>query len=113
MENLNAIGHPSRFACPECAGVLWEVDGSRPRRYRCHTGHGYTLRALARTHEEATDEALWGAMRALQEREALLREVAEDADAEASGDSARDDAIASAERVARHGEQLREMITSD
>ena len=113
MDNLNAIGHPSRFACPECAGVLWEIDGSRPRRYRCHTGHGFTLRALAKTQDDATEDALWGAMRALQEREALLREMAKDADPAGGGDAARDDIVKTAERMARHGEQLREMITSD
>jgi two-component system chemotaxis response regulator CheB len=113
MDNLNAIGHASRFACPECAGVLWEIDGSRPRRYRCHTGHGFTLRALARTQDAATEDALWGAMRALQEREALLRELARDADPAGSGDDSREDLVETAERVARHGEQLRDMITSD
>jgi len=110
MDNLNAIGHPSRFACPECSGVLWEIDGSSPRRYRCHTGHGFTLRALAKTQDAATEDALWSAMRALQEREALLRELAKDADAAGDGD---DGFVADAERTARHGEQLRDMITSD
>jgi two-component system, chemotaxis family, protein-glutamate methylesterase/glutaminase len=113
MDNLNAIGHPSRFACPECSGVLWEIDGSSPRRYRCHTGHGFTLRALAKTQDAATEDALWGAMRALQEREALLREMAKDADPAGRGDDGREDLVETAERVARHGEQLRDMITSD
>ena len=111
MENLNALGKPSRFACPECAGVLWELDGSRPRRYRCHTGHGFTLRSLAHTQQEAIDEALWGAMRALQEREALLRALAEDPQ-EVTGSDSRE-LISQAERTAVHGEQLRHMIESD
>ena len=111
MEHLNAIGHPSRFSCPECAGVLWEIDGARPRRYRCHTGHGFTLRALAKTQDEATEDALWGAMRALQEREALLRERAVDArEADTGAEASGDDLLTRAERTAVLGEQLRSMI---
>ena len=111
MENLNALGKPSRFACPECSGVLWELDDTQPRRYRCHTGHGFTLRSLVHTQQEASDEALWGAMRALQEREALLRALAEDPQETTGSDSA--ELISQAERTAVHGEQLRTMLESD
>jgi len=111
MEHLNAIGHPSRFSCPECAGVLWEIEGARPRRYRCHTGHGFTLRALAKTQDQATEDALWGAMRALQEREAMLRERAADPDdVDTAADLSREDLLTRAERTAVLGEQLRTMI---
>ena len=110
MEHLQALGHPSRFACPECAGVLFELDDSQPRRYRCHTGHGFTLR-LAYAHEIGTDEALWGAMRALQEREALLRTLAQDG--EADGDGRQGDALVEeADCIQQHAEHLRRMITS-
>jgi two-component system, chemotaxis family, protein-glutamate methylesterase/glutaminase len=114
MEQLNAIGHPSRFACPECSGVLWELDDTQPRRYRCHTGHGYTLRSLVATQGEATDEALWGAMRALQEREALLNALA-DADAEAAprAEGQADDLRERAGRSGLHAQQLRDIINAD
>jgi two-component system, chemotaxis family, protein-glutamate methylesterase/glutaminase len=112
MENLNAIGARSRFSCPECAGVLWEIDGARPRRYRCHTGHAFTLRTLAATQDSATDEALWSAMRALQEREALLHVLA-DSD-ECDGDGARGPALRErAGHTAAHAQQLRGMMVSD
>jgi two-component system chemotaxis response regulator CheB len=75
MEHLLQIGSPSSYACPECHGGLWEVSNSTPRRFRCHTGHGFTLRTLQDTLAEATDEALWNARRALQERLLLLREM--------------------------------------
>ncbi len=110
MENLNALGKPSRFACPECSGVLWELHDTQPRRYRCHTGHGFTLRSLVHTQQEASDEALWGAMRALQEREALLRALAEESQG-GGGENA--ELISQAERTAVHGEQLRTMLESD
>jgi two-component system chemotaxis response regulator CheB len=76
MEHLEAIGKPSTFVCPDCHGSLWEMLDSRPIRYRCHTGHGFTARTLQDTLAEAGDEALWNALRALQERELLLRHMA-------------------------------------
>ena len=63
--------------CPECQGGLWELKDATPPRYRCHTGHGFTLRSLHHQQAEATDGALWSALRALQESEALLRRTAE------------------------------------
>jgi len=76
MEHLPMIGSPSSYVCPECHGGLWEVGGARPRRLRCHTGHGFSLRTLQDTLAEAADESLWNARRALQERLLLLREMA-------------------------------------
>lgn len=76
MEQLDAIGRPSKIVCPDCNGVLWEINDSHPPRYRCHTGHAYTQRTLEHTQGTRTDEALWNALRALQEREALLSSMA-------------------------------------
>jgi len=75
MEHLTQLGQPSSYACPECHGGLWEVSGARPRRFRCHTGHAFTVRTLQDTLAEAADESLWNARRALQERLLLLREM--------------------------------------
>lgn len=110
MEHLNTIGERSRFSCPECSGVLWEIAGVRPRRYRCHTGHAYTLRSLAQSQDGSTDAALWSAMRALQEREALLRTLA-DANEPDTGDA--DELRAEAERNAEHARQMRRIIESE
>ena len=78
MAHLQQIGRPSRFTCPECNGTLWEIE-ARPTRYRCHTGHGFTQRALRNAQIEAVDGALWSALRALQEEEQILRETADTA----------------------------------
>jgi len=75
VEHLALLGKPSSYVCPDCHGGLWEVSGARPRRFRCHTGHGFSLRTLQDTLAEAADESLWNARRALQERLLLLREM--------------------------------------
>jgi two-component system, chemotaxis family, protein-glutamate methylesterase/glutaminase len=72
MTHLSRIGSPSTFVCPDCHGSLWELKDVLPPRYRCHTGHAYTLRTLQHAQSVGTDEALWNALRALQEQKLLL-----------------------------------------
>jgi two-component system chemotaxis response regulator CheB len=76
MDELPYFARPSTLACPDCRGTLWEVTGSQPPRFRCHTGHAFSLRSLAAAQAAATEEALWSGVRALQEKELLLRRIA-------------------------------------
>jgi len=109
MEHLESIAKPSTFACPECNGSLWEVNGSKPRRFRCHTGHGFTLRTLQHAQAAETDDALWGGLRALQEKQLLLKSLAAcEREAGVPEEARRLDAEAG--RTARHGETLRRLI---
>ena len=78
MENLQAIASPSPFTCPDCGGVLFELDDKRPVRLRCHTGHAFSLRSLASQQEELSSAALWTSLRLLQEKEAILRRLAQE-----------------------------------
>ena len=86
MENLEKVGEPSTLTCPECGGGLWELKDIRPLRYRCHTGHGYSARALENAQAGAAEQSLWTSVRALEEREILLRRLA--TVAQATGDAA-------------------------
>jgi two-component system chemotaxis response regulator CheB len=73
---LEAIGEPSRYACPECHGVLLQlVDGDRVR-FRCHTGHAYSIDSLVAGVDEGIDAALWNAIRALEEATLLMQRMA-------------------------------------
>ena len=95
MEKLNEIGKPSMFACPDCDGVLWEIGASNPPRYRCHTGHGFSLRSLEETQRGRTEDSLWGAIRALEQREGVLRALAQQSRTNgAEADARRSDAEA-------------------
>ena len=78
MEDLDAIGTPSRITCPDCGGVLWEISDTRTPRYRCHTGHAFSLRSLCATQDSTSEDALWAAIRALQAREVLQRKLADE-----------------------------------
>lgn len=81
IENLMPIASPSAFTCPDCGGVLFELNDKRPVRFRCHTGHAFSLLSLVYMQEETSDAALWTSLRVLQEKEAVLRRLAQAQDA--------------------------------
>jgi two-component system chemotaxis response regulator CheB len=74
-EKLQDIAEASTVVCPECKGVLWELHDKAPVRFRCHTGHAYTLKSLAHEQVATAEAALWGAVRALQDLEEVMRKL--------------------------------------
>jgi two-component system chemotaxis response regulator CheB len=70
-------GEPSGFTCPECSGALWQGDEDGVPRFRCRTGHQYSLETLLAAQSESIEAALWSAVRALEERSAMLRRIAQ------------------------------------
>ena len=73
MQSSDRPGKPSPFACPECAGVLWELDEGKGKllRFRCRTGHAYSVQSLLAEQSQGLEKALWEALRALEEKVAL------------------------------------------
>jgi two-component system chemotaxis response regulator CheB len=71
-------GMRTEFLCPECGGPLREVGPEPVRRYRCRVGHGYTAPTLLSEQDRAIEEALWSALRSLQERTRMLDTMARD-----------------------------------
>ncbi len=111
LPTLREIGLPSSIVCPECGGSLWEIMGSTPARYRCHTGHGFSLASLMGAQSRSTEDALWSGVRALQERELVLRKVA--ALERAAGDEHHaSQAEADAQRTSEQADALRRLIES-
>jgi two-component system, chemotaxis family, protein-glutamate methylesterase/glutaminase len=111
VEDLEAIAAPSSLTCPDCGGSLWEMKDPRPLRYRCHTGHAFSALSLARAQHVASEQALWASVRALREREMLLRRMA--AVAGAVGDSAQATAgHEQAERIRQQAEALQSFAES-
>jgi two-component system chemotaxis response regulator CheB len=77
-ELLRRFSEPVPLTCPDCAGVLSEVSGERPLRYRCQIGHAYTAEELA-AHHELIDEAVRIAMRLMEERVELVDRMSREA----------------------------------
>lgn len=66
---------PTLQTCPDCGGTLWQVKGSRPPRFACHTGHALSLRALTDAQHAQSEHALRSAVRLLRERASLMRQI--------------------------------------
>ena len=74
------LGAPSVFTCPECHGALLQIHNGRLLRFRCHTGHAYSLDSLLASHTEASERALDSALRAIQESAVLLTHLGQHAE---------------------------------
>jgi len=71
MDEMDRIARRSVLACPDCHGVMWEIDEGELVRYRCHVGHTYTAELMNLALDENLRRALGSAERALEERVAL------------------------------------------
>ena len=71
------MGELTPYNCPDCNGVLWEIEDGPLTRYRCHTGHAYTSRALEQQQDEMLERSLFDSLRACRERVNFVRNLAE------------------------------------
>ncbi len=70
------VGKPSVYSCPECGGVLREIQDGKLLRFRCRVGHAFSAENVLVEQSEALDKALWVAMRTLEEKVELLQRLA-------------------------------------
>jgi two-component system chemotaxis response regulator CheB len=75
MADMDRIGRRSVLACPDCHGVMWEIDETDLMRFRCHVGHTYTAELMSVALDDNLRRALASATRALEERVALARKL--------------------------------------
>ena len=82
------LGEPSIYACPECHGVLLQLKDAGPTRFRCHTGHAYSVESLLAEINENVEDSLWNAIRAIEESVLLMNHMAEHPSEGDGGDTA-------------------------
>lgn len=104
-------GEPSGLTCPDCHGVLWVGAEPGRRELRCRTGHRFNLDTLASRQREAVEEAMWSAVRALQEAASLARRIA--AQARSNGNARTAERYALRERTAERQARVLEDLLLD
>ena len=108
-QRSDRYGVPSRFPCPDCGGVLWDVSGGGPLRFRCETGHAYSPGSLDESQIDIIEQALWAALRAIEDQGALARLRAERA-AERGLDAFAERCTVQEEAALQHAAALRVLL---
>jgi two-component system, chemotaxis family, protein-glutamate methylesterase/glutaminase len=76
-QHFEPLGAASIFSCPECGGVLHEIEEESVLRFRCRVGHAYTAETLQADLVHPLEQALWVAVRTLEDKITLQRRMAE------------------------------------
>ena len=79
LQHAARPGHLTNYTCPDCGGTLTERDENGTRWFECHVGHVFSGDSLVLEQNDALDQALWTALRTLEEAIDLRRKLGEDA----------------------------------
>lgn len=77
LENVEQIETRTTYGCPECGGSIWQIGTEEPLRFRCHIGHSYTADIFLSEQTQGIENALWSAVRAMEEKVTFSRQMAE------------------------------------
>jgi two-component system, chemotaxis family, protein-glutamate methylesterase/glutaminase len=107
-----AMGEVSGNTCPECHGVLVKIREGKVTRFRCHTGHAFSLQTLLVDVDNAIDQTLWNAVRAIEERAIVLRDMEKVARSENDHDIA-ERCAAEAQDAEERAQRVRDLVVKD
>ena len=79
QKNGDRHGMPATYTCPDCGGVLWQLNECRVYHFFFHLGHSFAPDALLALQSEELENALWTALRSLREKSGLLAQMAKNA----------------------------------
>jgi two-component system chemotaxis response regulator CheB len=77
LGGMGLPGSPTGLSCPFCGGVLGERAEGDELKLECRIGHVVALDALLDAKAAAVEDALWAAVRALDEKSALERRLSQ------------------------------------
>ena len=72
MREVMDMGQFTPYTCPECHGALVTLVEGSLIRFRCHTGHAYTLSNLLAELTQHTESAIINALRSVEETQLLM-----------------------------------------
>jgi two-component system chemotaxis response regulator CheB len=68
-------GRASKISCPDCGGVLNQIDKDKEIRFRCQVGHAFTPLGLAAAQSDELERALGVAVRTHRDRLRLFEQM--------------------------------------
>jgi two-component system chemotaxis response regulator CheB len=111
-EMKQEFGPASALTCPDCGGALWEIADGQLVRYRCHVGHQYSADGLDNGQGDVVEEALWTAVRVLEEHADLRSRMSRRADV-AGLDAASTDFAESAQVAHAQAQVIRDVLVAN
>ncbi len=69
-------GTTAIYTCPDCGGVMWQINEGNVIQFNCHVGHAWSPEILLVQKSEALEATLWACVRMLTEKEMLTRQLA-------------------------------------
>jgi len=78
---IQTPGSPSHISCPDCGGVLNQIESQDEIRFRCQVGHAFTPLGLAAAQSEELERALSIAARTHRDRIRLFEQMGTNAHA--------------------------------
>ncbi|MFL6277838.1 MAG: chemotaxis protein CheB [Blastocatellia bacterium] len=105
-EKTNSL---TMIVCPDCGGPMWEFRNSDFKTFQCRVGHKFSPENILAHHAETLERALWVAVRTLDERASLTREMANVA-RHTAGEEVIREFENEAEEAARNAEIIRRML---
>lgn len=107
FEETEKLGKPTSITCPNCGGILTEIEEEGIKRYRCFTGHTFSQRLLDELLTEKIEETIWVAIRMMEERRNFISGMEKSFNTNSFIDIERKK---KAEELKTHVERLKEML---
>ncbi|HEY1584307.1 MAG TPA: chemotaxis protein CheB [Polyangia bacterium] len=70
------LGPVVPYTCPECYGAMVDLSRGSVPRFRCQTGHAYSINNLLAEVSAYAENSLWNGIRAIEESMMLLDQMA-------------------------------------
>jgi two-component system chemotaxis response regulator CheB len=108
-QGVMSLGLLTSYTCPECHGALAQIQEGRLTRFRCHTGHAYSLNTLLVEVTKSIDHSLWDTVRTIEESQLLLNHLASHL-REAEEQETADIVLQKAEEAKARAKAIRELV---
>jgi two-component system chemotaxis response regulator CheB len=110
MNTDYALHRPAALTCPNCGGAVERNELGTLTQYRCHIGHAYTGAAMASAQFENLESGVERALRLINERIEMCRQMAGRPDV--ADDAAKAAWLAAMEEAEQRADAMSELLSA-